>query len=441
MTIDLERENADLMQFLYACPVGLIDIAHDGTIGMMNPMAMQLLLPLASTMSIVNFFDIMESCAPELRNMTDGFSASSGDVCENHRIIVSPGLKHEESEAKTMACTMVKLSPERLIVTFSDISRQVAQERRLKQAETWFASLLGDVNDFAVVSLGAEGLIDKVNPSALRQTGFSEAELLGRSLDVFSVQAQSPWILTPAEQIAKAGQDGWQLTEGWQRRKEEEAYWCQRLITVRSESKPDEAEGRAISGYTVVMREVTRQHFDASKLKQMLTTDYLTGVCNRSHFYEVGEREYLRTMRYSQPLSLIVIDVDHFKLVNDTQGHAGGDEVLKAVAQICAGLRRSSDTVARLGGEEFVVLLPSTDLAGAGEMAERLRAGLEAAEIRVNGNVLRVTASMGCAALDSEVTDLQTLLEAADKALYTAKQTGRNRVVLSVPEESIVSTP
>jgi diguanylate cyclase (GGDEF)-like protein len=169
----------------------------------------------------------------------------------------------------------------------------------------------------------------------------------------------------------------------------------------------------------------------------MLTTDYLTGICNRSRFFEIGERECLRALRYAQPLGLIAMDLDHFKLVNDTYGHAAGDEVLKSFTKACAALLRPSDTFARLGGEEFVVLLPSTTLAGAGELAERLRAAIAAATVLLSGNVLRVTASLGCSELNSEVRNLQALIAAADKALYIAKESGRDHVTLAVPDKAV----
>ena len=437
MAIDLEVENAELLQFLYACPVGLIDIAADGAIGMMNPIAMQLLLPLAPSPAILNFFDIMEGYAPELRNMADAFAAPHGSVCENQRIVVRPSVDQEEDDSKTLSCSVVKLTPTRLIVTLDDVSKQVAQERRLKQAEVWFGSLLNDVNDFAVLSLDAEGRINGVNPSVLRQTGFSAAGLLGQTLDVFSVGSQSRGSLSAAEQIAEAQRDGWQLHEGWQGRPGGDRYWCQRLIAVRSESEG--AGGWGISGYTVVMRAVTRQHFDTGKLTRMLTTDYLTGVCNRAHFFEVGEREYLRALRYSQPLALISIDLDHFKAINDTYGHAAGDEVLKAFTQTCIALLRPSDIFARLSGEEFVVLLPSTTLHGAVELAERLRACVAVAPVDASGSTLRLTVSLGCAEISSTVASLKALMAAADQALYISKRTGRNRVTPLLPETAAPS--
>src|ERR1700712_2316623 len=114
MTIDLESEHASLLQFLYACPVGLLQITGDGTIGLINPLAMQLLLPIANVPWVTNFFDVMGAYAPELRNMADAFAGPNGSICTSHRIFVSAASARKGSdEAKVLACTLVKLGDDR----------------------------------------------------------------------------------------------------------------------------------------------------------------------------------------------------------------------------------------------------------------------------------------------------------------------------------------
>ena len=427
MNTQLEGEHTQLLQFLYACPVGLAEVAPEGEILMINPMAMQFLLPIARTPMIVNFFDIIEAYAPELRNMVDAFEGAQGSVCEAHRIFIRPGADEWGYEAKVLSCTLVKLSPERFILTLTDISKQVDHERRLKQAETWFASLLDGVNDFAVLSLDANGRIDRTNPSFLRQTGFSEAQVLGETLDMFELPPVAAGTLSTQEQIAIACRDGWYLTEGEQRRANGSRYWGQRLIAVRHVTEG--TDGQAMAGYTVVLRDVTRQHADAEKLTRILRTDHLTSASNRMHFFETAERECKRAKRYHQDVALICIDIDHFKQVNDTYGHVAGDEVLRVFSRICMQVLRPSDLFARLGGEEFVALLPSTDLAGAMQLAERLRSVIADTTIEAGGQRLTVSASFGCAALTAPSGNVTELLSAADEALYRAKRTGRDRVV------------
>lgn len=167
-----------------------------------------------------------------------------------------------------------------------------------------------------------------------------------------------------------------------------------------------------------------------AELERQAITDSLTGVFNRRHFFELADYEMGRAERYRRPLALILLDVDHFKVVNDVFGHVVGDSVLAGVAkQLCAELRQS-DILARYGGEEFVVLLPETELGRASDAAERLRKAIVRQEFKMNQGGVSTTISLGvvCMSPDQPIS-LDRLLERAEKALATAKNTGRNRVV------------
>jgi diguanylate cyclase (GGDEF)-like protein len=155
--------------------------------------------------------------------------------------------------------------------------------------------------------------------------------------------------------------------------------------------------------------------------------DALTGLPNRRAFEEDLAREAARAARSGGPLAVVALDVDRFKAVNDVHGHAAGDAVLRAVAARAAGAIRAGDVLARLGGEEFGILLPGADLPRAVDAAERIRAALADAPIEAAGHALAVTASFGCAALaPAEAPD--ALVARADARLYDAKRAGRNRV-------------
>ena len=425
MTTELEAENSALLQFLYACPAGLIEFSATGTIGMVNPAAMGLLLPIAGRPFVVNLFDVLEGCAPELRNMVQQFTAAQGAICDGHRIVTGRG-----ERASVLACSVSRLTRDRYLATLSDVTEQVARERRLKQAETWFASLLDGIDDVAVLSLDAEGCIELATPSATRQTGFAEDALLGRPFESFDCPDRASAMPLPGEAIAVARRDGWHLHEGWHALADGGRYWCQRLIAVRNHADGDP------DGFTMVIRAVTRQHRDAADLRRMLTRDHLTGASNRAHLFETAERHLLRALRSGEPLSLTLLDVDHFKRVNDEHGHAAGDVVLREVSRRCEGQLRPEDLFARLGGEEFVVLMPDTSLAAACATAERLRASLASEAFDVEGVPLRVTASFGCSTVDpGAASSLAGLLAAADGALYRAKRAGRDRVVAAGPDQ------
>ena len=155
--------------------------------------------------------------------------------------------------------------------------------------------------------------------------------------------------------------------------------------------------------------------------------DTLTSLPNRRAFEEELAREAARAARSLAPLAVAVLDVDRFKSVNDQHGHAAGDEVLRAVAACVAGALRGGDLVARIGGEEFALLLPGADLAKAAEIAERVRATIAAAPMKAGGRSLSITTSLGCAAWTPGETTA-ALLARADARLYEAKQAGRDRV-------------
>lgn len=158
--------------------------------------------------------------------------------------------------------------------------------------------------------------------------------------------------------------------------------------------------------------------------------DPLTGIANRRRLEEQGEQEVARARRFRRPLSMLLLDLDHFKSINDRYGHATGDHVLQAVARLVGNNLRQTDLFARLGGEEFVALLPETDLDTAQSLAEQLRHLLSFTPLRHEGVEIEVTASIGVAAYCPELSSVAAILRAADEALYAAKAGGRNQVVV-----------
>ena len=169
----------------------------------------------------------------------------------------------------------------------------------------------------------------------------------------------------------------------------------------------------------------------ARRIAEVLAmTDPLTGLSNRRHFLDLAARESARAARARQPLAVLMLDIDRFKSVNDTFGHATGDQVLAHIARICLGCTRQCDTLARLGGEEFAVLLPDTAVETARTIAERARAAV-ADDMTLrgpDGATIRTTLSVGVAALAQGDEGIAAALDRADKAMYAAKSSGRNRV-------------
>ena len=164
------------------------------------------------------------------------------------------------------------------------------------------------------------------------------------------------------------------------------------------------------------------------RVEQMAVTDALTGLFNRRYFQQALEREMSRADRGASSIALLLLDIDHFKDLNDTFGHALGDTVLKKIADVLHGTLRKGDVLARYGGEEFVVLLSHATYEGAQEFAQRIWKAVGSARIHPGGGSHRVTASVGWALLPEDADTAESLVENADRALYFAKETGRNRV-------------
>lgn len=176
---------------------------------------------------------------------------------------------------------------------------------------------------------------------------------------------------------------------------------------------------------------------DQEKLFKESITDHLTGLFTRRYFEPKLEKEVLRAVRYHRPISIIAIDADHFKKVNDQYGHAAGDAVLIRIAQVINScLRYNLDVSARYGGEEFLVFLPETDSPGAKVVAERIRKKMEKTTIRSDEHRIKITLSVGVATAPHQAKDSRHLIQLADEALYTSKQSGRNIVSLASSLES-----
>jgi diguanylate cyclase (GGDEF)-like protein len=191
----------------------------------------------------------------------------------------------------------------------------------------------------------------------------------------------------------------------------------------------DEAALELVHAATPHLALVLNHAREYGRVRDDADHDPLTGLYNRRAFERELTAERTRFERYGRPLAVVIVDLDHFKRINDTHGHEAGDAVLQQVADAIREEVRDVDVPARLGGEEFVVLLPETVLAHAMEVAERLRAAFERLEFTWHGTAIPLRASIGVSACPSCVPDPRALLRSADAALYLAKSMGRNRVI------------
>lgn len=204
------------------------------------------------------------------------------------------------------------------------------------------------------------------------------------------------------------------------------------LLNATAEMSP---QGEFLFSRTVCVDMTEIQRLQKA-LERKANTDGLTGLCNRRHFFELGARELSHATRHQRPVAVCMLDIDHFKQVNDTYGHAAGDKVLIVLARSLLRQLRDTDVLARLGGEEFAILLPDSGLQAAQEIAERLRSNLANVSVPLENQeqALHFTVSVGVALRYPESATLEQMLRCADVALYEAKAAGRNRVCVALPE-------
>ena len=185
---------------------------------------------------------------------------------------------------------------------------------------------------------------------------------------------------------------------------------------------------KAVYGRLVLLHDITDWKRAEKKLEIMALTDPLTGIYNRRHFFELAENEFTRSIRTGAAMSLILMDIDHFKIVNDSLGHLAGDQVLQDLVARCQGILRQYDVIARYGGEEFIILLPETGREAAEQIGERLRERIAREPFLTDDGQAVVTISLGISSHQSVGSEsLNSLVNCADRALYQAKQKGRNR--------------
>ncbi len=303
----------------------------------------------------------------------------------------------------------------------SDITERVQSEQFNQQ----LMSSLGE----GVFGIDHDGRLTLINQAALDLLGYSrEEDLLGLNAHELMHSRRPdgrpyPETECPINHVLQT----------------EEPLKAWRDTFFRADGKPLAVESYATiiqglfnetKGVVVVFREITRQLAIEAELEHAANHDRLTGAFNRHFFDRLVEKECARSARRGEPLSLLILDIDHFKRINDEHGHLVGDEVLKQLVKHIAERVRQTDVLTRWGGEEFALLLPDTSLEGARELAESLRASIEAAEL-VDG-LPKLTISLGGTRIRTDESP-KVSFRRADEALYKAKDSGRNRVCMAQP--------
>jgi diguanylate cyclase (GGDEF)-like protein/PAS domain S-box-containing protein len=423
MDPSIEDEYEALIQFLYIAPIGLLQARADGEILMVNPLCAQLLMPLSRDGNFSNLFTALEGVAPDLRSRVQAFEGPHGLVCEGWQLRVAADPSHKVGR-RILALTLLKLDEERLMVVLADVTESVQRERELRQSQAWIGTLVTGLTDYALLTLDDQGHARDWNASVERVTGRSSAATVGQPYSIF-YPADALDATDAIDRLFEAERSGWSLDEGWRQRADGSRFWGSCLIAPLHAADEVLPEDRA---YSLVIRDVSDQREATEALRRAVACDHLTGLSNRRALFEACELELERWRRTPRPLTMVLVDADHFKRINDNFGHSIGDAVLRHLASGLSATFRAMDVVARLGGEEFVVLLPGCDEEAAAMVAQRLCDRIAAQPVTVEEAIVHYTVSVGVASMDADVAGVEELIERADKAMYAAKAGGRNRV-------------
>lgn len=296
-----------------------------------------------------------------------------------------------------------------------------------------FQQLAQSTNDIIVVTsatpLGPPGpIIVYVNPAFTALTGYDAHDVLGRSTRLLHGPNTDPQTVA-AMRAAMEAQRSIRVELLTYSRDGAETWIDTNIVPLR------DTHGH-VTHFATIGRDLSATKRLQQELRLMASTDPLTGLLNRRRFLEQAGIEFLRSQRYQHALAVVMLDIDHFKSINDHHGHFTGDRVLVALSRAAERLLRNTDILGRWGGEEFVILMPETPLAGAAILAERLRELLAQVEIETESGNLRFTISAGVAAHSTGDTSITDIQQRADTALYAAKHHGRNCIQVLTSEGS-----
>ncbi|MDG4553030.1 MAG: PAS domain S-box protein [Candidatus Competibacter sp.] len=308
------------------------------------------------------------------------------------------------------------------VAMLQDITERKRMEEMLREREATLRSITDSARD-AILTMDPQGRISFWNPAAEQIFGYAGNEAIGQDLHVLLVpERYREAHLKAFPEFQRSGRGG--------------AVGKTVDLHALRKDGTEIAVAMSLSGVLIqgewhavgVVRDETERQAREQELLRLATTDPLTGLANRRHFLAQVEHELERFQRYAKPAALLMLDLDHFKRVNDRHGHASGDRVLQHFTAVAQQTLRKVDLIGRLGGEEFAALLPGTDTEGARCLAERLRECVAASPAAGDAGEISFTVSIGLASFAAADRTANTILARADRALYRAKEAGRNRV-------------
>ncbi|NUM45808.1 MAG: diguanylate cyclase [Anaerolineales bacterium] len=336
-------------------------------------------------------------------------------------ITIENALLNEALEARVTQRTAELLDTNRRLE--AEIQNRIRMESELRKLSSAI-----EQSPSSIIITNIAGEIEYVNPAFTTLTGYTLEEVYGKNPN-FQKSGQTP------EEVYK---DLWKaITSGetWRgefvnQKKNGDLYWEFAVIA------PIRGRNQKPAHYVAIKEDITLRKQAEEELKRLATLDPLTEIFNRRHFFKLAEIVFEQAKRYRRQLSLLMIDADHFKQINDQYGHATGDQVLQTLAQYLEHLIRKADLLGRYGGEEFVIILPETSLQSAYQAGERFLKFLQQNPIQTQRKAIPLTLSIGIATYNPDTTpSLDKLVDQADQALYMAKQAGRNCIAVYSPPE------
>lgn len=410
----LESELESLTAFLYVVPVGLIQFGANGDIQLANPLAAQRLMPLSPNGDFSDAYSALHPIVPDLSAKIREFQALSGVVVDHLRCEITTG-----GCESVLSVTVHRVSADAYLAVLDDVTVLVQQERKIFEDQQRLRAIFDNVRDYAIYTVDDQGHIEGWNPSLERFGQWRPQDVEHRTLADFHVDLQEPpQALT--DFLHRARQTGSAETEGWWLLQTGERVWSNTILTAMPNK-----EGQ-IRGFVVVTRDMTERKQMEDELRRLASTDPLTGALNRRAGRALFKEAYGQATADGREPGAIIIDIDHFKLINDNHGHDAGDAALAALVQLCSATVGEGRPIIRWGGEEFVVLLAHTTVDEASAIAELLRTAVASTPVDTPAGPLALTISVGVAV---GRPNPDKLVHDADVALYRAKTGGRNRVI------------
>lgn len=406
-----------LLDLFVLAPIGFVEVDDEGRVALANLAARTLLTPFTRSGSLDDLFVALGAVAPDLAARVRGFDATRGVIVDSLELL-APG------EQRGVLLSLVKVAPGRIVAVVNDASALATTRGQLSRTDQRLRAIAGAVRDYAIYTVNASGIIDSWSEAAERVHQWPAATIVGRHVTL---------LLPPdaggdgyvQDTLALADRNGWCEEEGHRQRQDGSLFWASTVVTALR------GTDGAASGYSVVTRDVSERRRLEESLRDdaSSTTDYLTGVSARRAFFDVASSEVARARRYGQPLSMLLVDPDNFREVNEQHGEEFGNEWLRAIAWVCRQESRTTDVVGRVGGESFAVLLPSTELSGGLVLAERIRERMQRHVFSGDVQGVRCTLSVGVAEVTDSVISVDGLIAATGTAVERAQQAGMNLVV------------